>query len=128
MSTQFGNFLYQVDAKQFPGSKGPTQNDHQLDQYQLSALKNQLHMQALQASNLPPGINISGQMNAKQLKQLHMHQKNTNKKLTNQEIMLKNMVQTGADETQLSKMQLLQQNYSSKQPIKKQKGQNFSTI
>lgn len=67
-------------------------------------------------------------MNAKQLKQLHMHQKNTNKKLTNQEIMLKNMVSMGADETQLSKMQHLQQNYSSKQPIKKQKGQNFSTI
>ena len=60
MSTQFGNFLYQVDAKQFPNSKGPTLNDHQLDQYQLSALKNQLHMQALQASNLPPGINVNG--------------------------------------------------------------------
>ena len=44
MSTQFGNFLYQVDAKQFPGQKGPTNNDHQLDQYQLSALKNQLHI------------------------------------------------------------------------------------
>ena len=47
MSTQFGNFLYQVDAKQFPNSKGPTINDEQLDQYQLSALKNQLHIQAL---------------------------------------------------------------------------------
>jgi len=28
-----------------------------------------------------------------------MHQKNANKKLTNHEIMLKNMVQMGADET-----------------------------
>jgi hypothetical protein len=68
-------------------------------------------------------------MNAKQLKQLYLHQKNNNKKLTSHEIMLKNMVQMGADEAQLSKIQLLQQNYSMKQPTKKQKGgHNFSTI
>ena len=42
--------------------------------------------------------------------------------------MLKNMVQMGSDEQQMSKMQLLQQNYSMKQTNKKQKGQNFSTI
>jgi hypothetical protein len=67
---------------------------------------------------LPPGINISGQMTAKQLKQLYNHQKNS-KKLTNHEVMLKNMVQMGADETKLSKIQLLQANYSTKQPLKK---------
>jgi hypothetical protein len=33
-----------------------------------------------------------------------MHQKNTNKKLNNQEIMLKNMVHVEGDETQLSKI------------------------
>jgi hypothetical protein len=44
-------------------------------------------------------------MTAKQLKQLYNHQKNS-KKLTNHEVMLKNMVQMGADETKLSKIQL----------------------
>jgi hypothetical protein len=35
MSTQYGNFLYQVEAKQFPGSKTNNQNlnNDQLDQF-----------------------------------------------------------------------------------------------
>jgi len=49
MSTQYGNFLYQVDAKQFPGQRGQPRSNQQ--QSELNALKNQLHtLQAYQSA------------------------------------------------------------------------------
>jgi hypothetical protein len=54
MSTKYGNFLYQVDAKQFPGSQ-MTKNHPQKasDQFQFNLLSNEMQLQALkqQAAN-----------------------------------------------------------------------------
>jgi len=50
MSTKYGNFLYQVDAKQFPGSQmatNPPGKNHQgkaSDQYQFNLLSNELQL------------------------------------------------------------------------------------
>jgi hypothetical protein len=63
MYTQYGNFLYQVDAKQFPGQRQPAAPipDDQL------ALKNQLmHLQAYQANGMNPAINVQ-QLNPKNI-------------------------------------------------------------
>jgi hypothetical protein len=64
MSTQYGNFLYQVDAKAFPGqrqSKPPPSDDHE------HALKNQLlYLQAYQASGKTAAPNVQ-QLNPKQI-------------------------------------------------------------
>jgi len=59
MSTKYGNFLYQVDAKQFPGSQmatNPPSKNHPgkaSDQFQFNLLSNELQLQALkqQAAN-----------------------------------------------------------------------------
>lgn len=138
MSTQYGNFLYQVEAKPFPGqrqSKPPAPEDRQ------HALKNQLmYLQAAQANGKfsAPVQQVNPKQIHKQLKQLQKKKQHQDAKTGNtavnssgagmtshpQEILLQNMVHDMSQRqnssklnvTQLSKIQLLQQNYQGQQP------------
>lgn len=72
MSTQFGNFLYQVDAKQFPGNRIAAQKNMSSDQFKLQQL------QAYQQKNIQPHLDIqhvNPKQIHKQLKQFYNQQK-----------------------------------------------------
>lgn len=90
MSTQFGNFLYQVEAKQFPGSKITKPDKH----HQVNLIK------AYQIKSNHANKHLNPKQIYKQLQKFY-HQKSepandhgdgSPRQLNNHEIMLKNLV------------------------------------